>query len=88
MPLMQNYRLEVQTAKDAIVDLGIKPEEQVLLQDTLSQVIAFMDSCLKNGGYTYDEVEAYARGVEPNLEKLIAVASSNQVSHWFQVLTE
>jgi hypothetical protein len=43
---------------------------------------------LKNGGYTYDEVEAYARGVEPNLEKLIAVASSNQVGHWFKVLTE
>jgi hypothetical protein len=88
MPLMKDYRLEVQTAKDAIVDLAIKPEEQALLQDTLSKVLAFMDTCLKNGGYTYDEVEAYARGVEPNLEKLIAVASSNQVGHWFQVLTE
>jgi hypothetical protein len=33
-------------------------------------------------------VEAYARGVEPNAEKLIAVASSAQVSHWFEVLTE
>ena len=88
MPLMKNYRLEVQTAKDAIVDLAIKPEEQALLQDTLKQVLAFMDSCLKNGSYTYNDVETYARGVEPNLEKLIAVASSNQVAHWFQVLTE
>ena len=88
MPLMKSYRTEVQTAKDAIVDLAIKPEEQALLQDTLRQVLAFMDTCLKNGGYTYDDVEAYARGVEPNLEKLIAVASSNQVGHWFQVLTE
>jgi hypothetical protein len=88
MPLMKSYRTEVQTAKDAIVDLAIKPEEQALLQDTLRQVLAFMDTCLKNGGYTYNDVEAYARGVEPNLEKLIAVASSNQVGHWFQVLTE
>ncbi|MFZ0917199.1 MAG: hypothetical protein WAN04_09930, partial [Candidatus Udaeobacter sp.] len=88
MPLMKTYRTEVQTAKDNIVDLAIKPEEQALLQDTLRQVLAFMDNCLKNGGYTYDEVQAYARGVEPNLEKLIAVASSNQVGHWFQVLTE
>ena len=54
----------------------------------MRQVLAFMDNCLKNGGYTYDDVQAYARGVEPNLEKLIAVASSNQVGHWFQVLTE
>jgi len=88
MPLMKTYRQEVQTAKEAIVDLGIKPEEQALLQDTLNQVVAFMDTCLKNGGYTYADVESYARGVEPNLEKLIAVASSNQVGHWFQVLTE
>jgi hypothetical protein len=88
IPLMTNYRSEVQTAKDAIVDLAIKPEEQALLQDTLKQVLAFMDSCLKNGSYTYNDVETYARGVEPNLEKLIAVASSNQVAHWFQVLTE
>src|SRR4029077_15280894 len=88
MPLMKSYRTEVQTAKDAIVDLAIKPEEQALLQDTLRQVLAFMDTCLKNGGYTYDDVEAYARGVEPNLEKLIAVATTNQVGHWFQVLTE
>jgi hypothetical protein len=88
MPLMKSYRTEVQTAKDAILDLAIKPEEQALLQDTLSKVITFMDTCLKNGGYNYADVEAYARGVEPNCEKLIAVASSNQVGHWFQVLTE
>ena len=53
MPLMKTYRTEVQTAKDALVDLAMKPEEQALLQDTLRQVIAFMDTCLKNGGYTY-----------------------------------
>jgi hypothetical protein len=88
MPLMKTYRTEVQTAKDNIVDLAIKPEEQALLQDTLRQVLAFMDNCLKNGGYTYQDVEAYARGVEPNLEKSLPVASSNQVGHWFQVLTE
>jgi hypothetical protein len=88
MPLMKSYRTEVQTAKDAIVDLAIKPEEKALLQDTLRQVLAFMDTCLKNGGYTYDDVQAYTRGIEPNLEKLIAVATSNQVGHWFQVLTD
>lgn len=86
--LMKSYRLEIQMAKEAIVNLDIKPEEQALLQDTLAQILAFQDACLKNGAFTYAEVEKYARGVEPNLEKLIAVASGAQVAHWFKVLTE
>jgi hypothetical protein len=88
IPLMKSYRLEVQMAKEGIVDLGVTPEEQALLQDTLSKVLAFMDACLKNGTFTYAEVEAYARGVEPNCEKLIAVASGAQVGHWFKVLAD
>ena len=88
LSLMKSYRLEVQTAKEGLVNLDAKPEEQALLQDTLSKVLTFMDSCVEKGTFTYADVETYARGVEPNLEKLIAVASSNQVGHWFQVLTE
>ena len=88
VPMMKNYRVEVQIAKDSIPNLDIKSEEKSLLQDTLTQILAFMDACLKNGTFTYADVEAYARGVEPNAEKLIAVASSAQVSHWFEVLTE
>jgi hypothetical protein len=88
LSLMKNYRLEVQTAKEGLVNLDAKPEEQALLQDTLSKVLTFMDSCVEKGTFAYADVETYARGVEPNLEKLIAVASSNQVGHWFQVLTE
>jgi hypothetical protein len=88
LSLMKSYRLEVQTAKEGLVNLDAKPEEQALLQDTLSKVLTFMDSCVEKGTFTYADVETYARGVEPNLEKLIAVASSAQVGHWFQVLTE
>jgi hypothetical protein len=88
MPMMRDYRVEVQTAKDSITNLDIKPEEKTLLQDTLAKMLTFMDACLKNGTFTYNDVESYARGVEPNAEKLIAVASSAQVGHWFEVLTE
>ena len=88
VPLMRDYRLEVQMAKEGLVDLEATPEEQALLQDTLTRILTFMDACLKDKSYTYDDVEKYARGVEPNLEKLIAVASGNQVAHWFQVLTD
>ncbi len=88
VPLMRSYNLEIQMAKEGIKNLSITPEEQALLQDTLSKVLAFQDACLKNGTFTYAEVEAYARGVEPNIEKLVAIASAAQVGHWFKVLTE
>ena len=88
IPRMRSYRLEVQMAKEGLVNLNATSEEQALLQDTLSRVLAFMDACLDKGTFTYADVESYARGVEPNLEKLIALASSAQVGHWFQVLSE
>lgn len=88
VPLMKSYNLEIQMAKEGIKNLDIKPEEQALLQDTLDKVLAFQDACLKNGTFTYAQVEAYARGVEPNIEQLVAIASAAQVGHWFQVMTE
>jgi hypothetical protein len=88
IPRMRSYRLEVQMAREGLVNLNATSEEQALLQDTLGHVVAFMDACLDKGTFTYADVESYARGVEPNLEKLIASASSAQVGHWFQVLSE
>lgn len=88
VPLMKSYRLEIQMAKEAIKNLGITPEEMELLQDTLARILAFQDACLENGTFTYADVEAYARGVEPNIEKLVAIASAAQVGHWFKVLEE
>ncbi len=88
VPLMKSYNLEIQMAKEGVKNLDIKPEEQALLQDTLAKILAFQDACLKNGTFTYAEVEAYARGVEPNIEQLVAIASAAQVGHWFEVMTE
>ncbi len=88
IPLMKSYNLEIQMAKEGIKNLEIKPEEQALLQDSLAKILAFQDACLKNGTFTYAEVEAYARGIEPNIEKLVAIASAAQVGHWFKVMTE
>ncbi|MEO6845983.1 MAG: hypothetical protein ABI443_01605 [Chthoniobacterales bacterium] len=88
IPLMKSYNLEIQMAKEGIKNLDITPDEQALLQDTLAKVLAFQDACLKNGTFTYADVEAYARDMEPNIEKLVATASAAQVGHWFKVLTE
>lgn len=85
---MKAYRVRVQTAIEALDQLsGIKSEDRDLLQDTLkNHVLVFMDKCLNKGSFTYDDVIAYARGVKPNLAKLIGVASSTQVAHWYTVL--
>lgn len=88
VPLLRSYNLEVQMAKESIKNLKATPEEQALLQDSLTRILAFQDACLKNGTFTYAEVEAYARGMEPNIEKLVAGASAAQVGHWFKVMTE
>jgi hypothetical protein len=85
---MKAYRITVQTAMDNIPNLDIKPDEKTLVSNVLTKVVAFMDSCLKNGTFTSTDVQAYTRGVEPDCEKLITIASAAQVGHWFEVLTE
>jgi len=83
---MQAYRTRVQSAIDALDAADIKPDERELLRDTLKQIESFMDTSLKKGSFTYDDVKAYARGIQPNLAKLITLASSTQVGHWYKVL--
>ena len=83
---MQAYRTRVQSALDALNAADIKPEDRELLRDTLKQIESFMDKSLQKGSFTYDDVLAYARGIKPNLAKLITLASSTQVGHWYKVL--
>lgn len=85
---MKEYRGHVQTAKDNVDHLDLKPEEKALVASVLGKVLAFMDACQKNGTFTSEDVQAYTRGVEPEVEKLVAIASAAQVGHWFEVLTE
>jgi hypothetical protein len=85
---MQAYRKTVQTAKDNVANLEIKPDEKALVNDVLGRVLTFMDTSLKNGTFNASDVQAYARGVEPDCERLIAISSTAQVDHWFGVLTE
>jgi len=83
---LQAYRTRVQSALDALNAADIKPEERTLLRDTLKQVEIFMDKCLQKGSFTYDDVLTYAREIQPNLAKLITLASSTQVGHWYNIL--
>lgn len=83
---MKSYRTRVQSAMEALNEADVKQEERELLKDTLKQILSFMDQVLKKGSFTYDDVERYARGIKPNLAKLITIASSAQVNHWYGVL--
>jgi len=83
---MKAYRGRIQAALDSLDALDIQPSERDLLRGVLTRIAAFHDNCLKNGTYTYAEVESYARGLKPQLAQLIGLASSVQVAHWFKVL--
>jgi len=86
VPSLQAYRTNVQTAMDSLSMLDVKPEVRDLFRDTLKQIAVFMDNCLKNRTYTFEELQSWARNIEPNLAKLIDVATNAQVRHWWEVL--
>src|SRR5207247_1058001 len=83
---MKANRGRIQVALDSLGALDLAPSERDLLRSVLTRIAAFQDHCLKNGTYTYLEVESYARGLKPELAQLIALASGVQVAHWFKVL--
>ena len=83
---MQAYHTRVQSALAALSVADLNPEDRELLRDTLEQIESFMDKSLQKGSFTYDDVLAYARGIKPDLAKLITLASSTQVGHWYKVL--
>jgi hypothetical protein len=82
------YRTRVQTALDSLNDADISAEDRTLLADTLKQIIAFHDQCLKDNSYTYADIEKFAHSVKPNLAKLIEVCSGAQVGHWWKVMED
>lgn len=84
---MRTFRTQVQTAKESVDGLAIGTADKPLVHVVLDRVQTFLDTCLKNGSFTYEEVEAFARGVEPYTEKLIGLAATAQVSHFYKVLS-
>lgn len=83
-----SYRTSVQTSIDALDQLELDPKEHKLLLDTLNQIAAFMDTCIENRTFTYEQVQTFSRNIKPNLAKLIDVATNAQVKHWWEVLSE
>jgi hypothetical protein len=85
---LKAYRTNVQTALGSLDALDIKPEERKLFRDTLNQIAALMDNCIKNRTFTYDELQTFGQNIKPDLAKLIDVATNAQVNHWWNVLEQ
>lgn len=88
LPIMKSYRVNVQSAIDSLDALDLEPSSLELLQKTLKQIAAFMDACIENQTYTFDEIQTWASNIKPDLAKLIDVATNAQVKHWWKVLEE
>ncbi len=85
---MRAFLLRMQMARDGLVDMGLQPEELALFKTTLAKAIAFSEASLKAETFTYFQLEAFARGVEPQERDLTALCAKVQVAHWFEVLTK
>ena len=85
---MQSFRLRSRIARDGLTDMDLPPEQLALFQATLDKVIGFADRALKDGAFTYDQVEAFARDIEIQEKDLTSLCAHVQVAHWFKVLTE
>lgn len=83
---LKSYRTNIQISLDALDSIDLDPKVRSLLRDTLEQIATLMDQAIENQNYTYQELESFARTIKPNLAKLIDVATSAQVSHWWSVL--
>lgn len=85
---LKAYRTNVQTAMGSLDALDVQSEVRDLFRDTLQQIASFMDNTIKNGTYTYDEIQTFGQNIKPDLAKLIDVATDAQVKHWWDVLEQ
>jgi hypothetical protein len=83
---MEAYRARNASALDQLDALDLTESDRELLRVILNQNRLFMDSCLRTGRFSYQELEAFARECTPNLARLIGVATRFQVGHWMAVV--
>lgn len=83
---LQMYRTQNQTALDSLPDLDVSDEVRSVLSAILQRNVSFMDQCIANGGYSYQDLEEYIRGTTPLSIKTIGIGSGAQVGHWMRVV--
>jgi hypothetical protein len=80
------YFAQNQLALDNLKDLGLSADDELVLGSILDRNLTFMEACLTNSSYTYDDLEQFIRSCTPFAVKTIAIASTAQVGHWMKVV--
>lgn len=83
---LATYRAQHQLALDGLGLLDLSEEHRTVLRTILEHNIAFMDTCVKQGTYTYEQVEKFIRDTAPFSVKTIGIAAPLQVGHWMKVV--
>ena len=82
------YRASLQEALGSLDAIEMTGEQRAVMRELITRNIAFLDSCLGKGTYTYAELEAFAYGLRPLIGKATEIAGLAQVEHWTGVLKD
>jgi hypothetical protein len=85
---MQAYRARNASALDNLYALDLPDDDREVLRAIIRRNLAFMDACLEKGGFTYRELETFARDCTPHAARTIGIAARAQVGHWMRVVEE
>src|SRR5208283_798452 len=79
---MRGFRDANQVALDSLDKVDLSPEARNNQANVLKGNLRFMDACLKNGTYTFADIQNYAEDVKHYLQKNIHWGATVQVEHW------
>src|SRR5271163_2169207 len=85
---MRGFRDANQVALDSLDKVDLSAEARENQANVLKGNLKFMDACLKNGTYTFTDIQNYAADVKPYLQKNIHWGATVQVEHWMKVLKD
>jgi hypothetical protein len=85
---MLTFRTANQAALDSLDAVDISAQARENQAKILKSNIKFMDACLSKGSYTFADIQQYAHGVKPYLQKNIVWGATVQIEHWMKVMKD
>ena len=85
---MKVWRATQQVTLDSADNLDIPDDIKANVKELLSRNIAFMTKCLEAKTFTLQDIEDYATGLAPYIEKNVEFAATLQVNHWMGVMAD
>jgi hypothetical protein len=85
---MRGFRDANQVALDSLDKVDLSAEARENQANVLKGNLKFMDACLKNGTYTFTDIQNHAADVKPYLQKNIHWGATVQVEHWMKVMKD